>query len=393
LLGVAAPSWNWVCDELRELYDKSLLHNRTRSNKWYSDLAKVILEPQEHKGDKKYAKDLRKIPLIPLIDGTWRCPPSEDDPIYFSVSLGTTIPPGLPLSLVDEGACTCPKRKKLFRLLGVKDCDASNVVKRVLDYHAKISSAQPDHIITQLKYLYKMRKHLQPGDMKCVRFMCSGAEKGLRRGTSTYADISAGGELQQLFSGYADAHFLDGQYFANLDITERTTFAEWLHETASVSLAPRFIATNPSGLHSDFQWLLDNKSGQVLTILLQHWGIYEQLMTKKAKDTLAGHEFMCQSGVRTALREAYIPLRKLVENTQHFGDSDDCNFLALPSGDPEDWKFLSSLGVGLDDGLDFYLWILNQSGFVDHTDVSKSRQLYLAIQSRAYSPSEKRKVK
>ena len=391
-LGVTAPNWGWMCDKLQELHDESLLHIRMRSKEWCSDLAKVILEPQEPRGDRKYARDLRRIPLIPLADGTWRCPPSKDDPIYFPASLGTTIPPGLPLSLVDEEACACPKRRKLFRLLGVNDCDVPNVVERILDYHAKFSSAKAVHLIAQLKYLYKMREHLRPGDMDKIYFECS-ASKHFQRGTSTYADISVGGELQQLFSGYSEAHFLDGRYFAELDPFERAKLAEWLGETASVALAPRFIAIYSCGLHRDFEWLLDNKSDQVLAILHQHWSLYNKDMTNIVKDTLAGHKFMCKSGGRAALRKTYIPLPTLVEKTQAFGNADDCHFLALPSGNLKDWKFLSSLGVGLDEGLDFYLWVLNQSGFKEHIDVDKSKQLYLAIQSRAFSPIEEEKVK
>lgn len=91
--------------------------------------------------------------------------------------------------------------------------------------------------------------------------------------------------------------------------------------------------------------------------------------------------------------ETYIPFPKLLEKTQAFGYADDCHFLALPSDNPKDWKFLSSLDVGLDEGLDFYLWILNQSGFRDHIEVEKSKKLYLAIQSLAFSPTEKLKVK
>jgi hypothetical protein len=392
LLGVTAPDWKWLCYKLQELHNKNSLHSRMGSKEWCSDLAKVILEPQEPGSDRKYARDLSSISLIPLADGTWRCPPSKDDPIYFPASLGTVIPPGLPLSLVDEEACACPKRRRLFLLLGVKDCDVPNVVKRILDYHAKFSSAIRDNIIAQLKYLYKMREHLQPGDMDKVYFACS-ASRHLQRGTSAYADISVGGELQQLFSGSSDAHFLDGHYFAELDPFERAEFAEWLRKTASVALAPRFISTYSHGLHRDFVWLLANKSDQVLAILRQHWSLYNKCMTNTARDTLAGHEFMCKSGNRAVLRKTYIPFPQLLEKTQVFGYADDCHFLALPSGDPKDWKFLSSLGVGLDEGLDFYLWILNQSGFKRHIDIDKSKKLYLAIQSRAFSPPEELKVK
>ncbi|KID97303.1 ATPase-like, ATP-binding domain protein, partial [Metarhizium majus ARSEF 297] len=389
-LGVSAPNWRWVCHRLQELHDESLLHIRGRSKVWYSDLAKVILGPQEPLDHTKYARDLRTIPLIPLADGTWRCPPSECEPIYFPSSLGTTIPPGLPLSLVDAEACTCPKRRKLFGLLGVKDCDAPNVVERIINYHINFRLAKPIHLIAQLKYLYRMQEHLRPGDMDKVDFVCSNSE-GLRRGTSTYVDTSISGELQQLFSGYSDAYFLDSRYFAEFGSSDREKLAEWLADTAGVALVPRFNVA--SGLHRDFKWLLKRKSNQILAILYQYWDCYKENLTNAANVTLASHKFMCRPECRVPLRKTYIPLPTLVEKTGAFGDADCCHFLTLPSGDPENWKFLSVLGVGLDQGLDFYLWILNQPGFNNHKDVDKSRQLYLAIQSRAFSPTDKRKVK
>jgi hypothetical protein len=147
------------------------------------------------------------------------------------------------------------------------------------------------------------------------------------------------------------------------------------------------------GLHKDFKWLLNNKSDQVLSILCQHWAHYEEAMTNTAKDTLADHEFMCESGVRAALRKTYIPLPTLVAEGQRLGNTNHCNFLDLPSGDPMDSKFLSTLGAGMKDGLDFYLWLLDQIRFVKHIDVEKSKELYLGIQSQATLPRHAEKVK
>jgi hypothetical protein len=390
-LGITAPTWKWVSDKLQELHDGGLLLTKMQSKEWCSDLAKVILAPQAPRGDRTYASDLGRIPLIPLADGTWKCPPSGDENFYFPASLGTTIPPGLPLNLVDEDACTCPKRVRLFRLLGVQDCDVPNVVERILEYHDELSSATGVHVIAQIKYLYKMREHLVPGDMKKVSFACS--KKSLKKGTSIYADISVGGELRQIFSGYSKAHFLSNSYFVGLDPFEKSKFAEWLCETASVALAPRFISGNSSLMHRDFVWLRYNKPDQLLDILRQHWSLYKKIITSSVKQRLAYQGFACKSGVLVELCNTYIPLPSLVEKVQTFGNAGRCNFLALPSGDPNEWKFLSSFGVGVDEGLDFYLWVLKQPGFIEHIDVDKSKELYLTIQSEAFYPSEKEKVR
>jgi hypothetical protein len=391
-LGVTAPDWDWVCNNLKDLHNKKLLDSKMQSAKWCSDLARVILESVKP-NDAKYARDLRGIPLIPLTDGTWRCAPSKDDPIYFLASLGARIPPGLPLSLVEENASACPMRKKLFRHLGVKDCDVPSVIELILAYHTKLTSARPDHIIAQLKYLYEKRDHLQDGDMEKIHFVSSPPISQLLKGTSIYANISSGGELEQLFSGCSKVRFLHKDYFVGLKSTERRMLAEWLRQTASVALAPRFIAASSHEIHADFKWLLDNRSDQVLATLRQHWTIYREIITPKARDTLANHEFLCWSGSTAALEKTRIPLRTLVRKTKTYGTVRNCDFLTLPSGDPEDWEFLSNLRVDLDDGLNYYLWVLCQSGFQNHVDVDKSKKLYLKIQSRAFSPFEKNRVK
>ena len=59
MLGVTTPSWVWACVKFRELQDDSLLHCRLRSKKWCSDLANVIVQPQEPSGDSKPNFNLR----------------------------------------------------------------------------------------------------------------------------------------------------------------------------------------------------------------------------------------------------------------------------------------------------------------------------------------------
>jgi hypothetical protein len=83
---------------------------------------------------------------------------------------------------------------------------------------------------------------------------------------------------------------LHKDYFVGLSSTERRMLAEWLRQTASVALAPRFIAASSHEIHADFKWLLDNRSDQVLAILRQHWTIYREIITPKARDTLANHD-------------------------------------------------------------------------------------------------------
>lgn len=466
-LGVKSPSWKWACEKIHGLYTSNFLRVKMQNKDWCSDLAKVLLKLQEPGGDGRYTISLGKIPLIPLADGTWRCSPSEKDPIYFPVTSGETIPPGLTFSLVHEDAYACPDRTRLFRELGVKDCDIPDIVRQILDYHtkgprdhtaspgpkkssakcyhqdwwskvegrtecpqcgtwryhflkcpecktkacakckdgirasghgvAKIQSAYPPYLVSQVRYLYKVRErlgHLRFGEMKNIYLECP-KSKYLLMGASVYADITVDGKLQQLFSSYSEANFLCDSYFQGLDLVGKSEFAEWLRKQARVALVPRLIDDSQEvspGLHRDFIWLLDHKIDQVLTILYENWGVYGAKMTNTAREEIAGRTFLCNSGARAALNTTYIPLPTLVEKAEAFGNT-NCDFLTLPNGDPMEWKFLSSLGVGTDDGLDFHLWILKQRGFRMHNDIDHFKKLFRAIQTRTFTPNEVAKVR
>jgi hypothetical protein len=391
-LGVTAPTWLWVVRNIQSLHDAGLLAVKLQDKEWCSDIAKVILDAQDASETTK-ASDLRDIPLIPLTDGTWCSSPTVDGSIYFPVSLGMTIPPGLPLSLVDEAACLCTNRRRLFRLLGVKDCEAPDVINRIFDYHTSLTSAEEDHIIVQLKYLYTMRGYIRSsGDMRKILFSPSDPDEFLREGSSMYADIA--GKLQQLFSGYEDVTFLSTSYFDGYSPSEKFALAEWLEQTTDMALAPRLHAPPSFDIHKDFQWLLNNKSNRVLEILRQNWAVYEKhTITRAIIKALGETEFLCRSGSRVALRKTFLPIPALLEKVKAFGNPESCNFLSLPSGTSEDWKFLAIFGVGLGDGLDFYLWLHTQRSFQEQRNVNFSRQLYLALQSRAFSPAELQKVR
>lgn len=140
-----------------------MLHGSHRTTEWYSDLAKVLLEPKH-----RYIDDLDDIPLVPLEDGTWRTAPSASGPIYFPASLGTIIPSGLPLTLVKREACDCPHRMRLFNFLGVKDCDVDNIIERILDHNKMFRYANAKDIIAQVIYLFKAKAYVKPEDMRKV---------------------------------------------------------------------------------------------------------------------------------------------------------------------------------------------------------------------------------
>ena len=337
--------------------------------------------------------ELKNVPLIPLVDGTWRCPPSIQEPIYFPASQGIMIPPGLDLSLVDAEACACPQKKELFRLLGVKDCDVSNVVERILDYHSNRNSAAPVTLIAQVKYLYRAREYLQHGDMMNVLFPTTNRKNTCIKGSSLYIDTSTSGELKQLFSRYREAYFADPRLFEGLDTLEKSSFVTWIETSANAASMPRIRSLSSDSLHADFAWLLKNRPERILDILEDNWTIYHSCLTPQIVDVLSTTSFECRSGARIALRETYLPSPSLLERSEVYCDPKKCHFLEVPTETPSAWKFLRDLDVGVEEDLSFYLWLLKQPGYEENAEISKVKQLYIAIQSHGYDPAEEERIR
>jgi hypothetical protein len=384
-LGVTTPNWEWMCEALQKLFDEDVLQSRMGNNDWYYGLAEMILE-----ASRKFSKDgsdlegLSAIPLIRLRDGTWQCPPPEDDPFYFPLSSEAVIPPGLSLSFVDEEACACPTRRRLFMFLGVRNCTVHEVAKRIIDHQANLELEYTDDMAAQLKYLYKMRRQLGFVNLEKIRFRCSTCDSR-HSGCSIYADISTTGDLKQLFSGYDNAHFMRNDYFAGLEPQIKAKFVKWLGKTMGVAMTPRLVTRRGHVLHTDYEWLLNTKKEHVLDALRQNWFSYSKSEKETVHDMVVDREFMCRSGNVAWLFETFLPLPELTRIAEDLGDYNKMRFLSLPSGEPKDWRFLSDLGVGVAKGVSFYLWILLHPS--ESSNVQKAKQLYLAIQSSA-SPGD-----
>lgn len=390
-LGVSSPDSRWVSKKLEDLQRSGSLHNRNRSSPWYSDLAKVILTPPASTRHSTYVSELHSMPLIPLSDGRWSVAPTASSPIYFPQSLGARIPSGLSLTLVEEEAGECSHRVELFELLGVKYCDASNIVKEIVGYHTRFTRANHSDIVGHARYLYHAKDQLMGDDMKKIYFDVSSGSQ-FWKGSRIYAHGPSSSELVELFSGYEEARFLHPAYFQDLHGMEKWQFIDWLESTVDIATVPR-LRTGSDGMHADFRWLLENRNDRILDIIRRHWDIYSSQVTSQIKLQLADSSFLCQTETPVSLRHSFIPLPDLVESSREICGSDPCSFLVLSGGVPGDWKFLSEFGVGTKDNLDFYLWILEQPGFKANPSVERAKKLYSKIQERTGSSAEKLRVR
>jgi len=104
------------------------------------------------------AKDrVKSLPVIPLRDGRWV--PGKTPHIFFPGSSSAwELPGGLGFLVVESNAGKDSRRANLYRLLGVKDSNSTEVSKLIVDTHAS-STFNPDvvsraDLVSQVKFLY-----------------------------------------------------------------------------------------------------------------------------------------------------------------------------------------------------------------------------------------------
>jgi hypothetical protein len=272
----------------------------------------------------------------------------------------------------------------------VKYCDTSNIVKEIVGYHTRLTRANHSDIVGHAKYLYHAKDQLIGDDMKKIYFAVTGGS--FLKGSSLYTDSSHSTEFSELFSGYGDARFLHPDYFQDLHAIEKMQFIDWLKSEADIATVPR-LTTQYGGLHDDFRWILENRSDRALDIIRRHWDVYSSKVTSQIQQQFAHRAFLCQTGNLVPLRQSFIPLPDLVQKSHELCGSDSCSFLVLSGCLPRDWRFLSMFGVGIEDSLDFYLWILEQPGFKVNPSVERAKKLYSEIQLRAGSIAETARVR
>jgi hypothetical protein len=144
--------------ELTSLLRNAVGEFKAKPNDWHSHLASILIRlPQT------YSSQLASLPLVPLSDGSWMA--ARGRQILFPSTMAEfELPGGLKLSVVHSGAAADPKRRNLFKLLGVGDLNKKEpIIRHIQDLHisnrTNSSSLSRAALISQIKFLYSMWKN------------------------------------------------------------------------------------------------------------------------------------------------------------------------------------------------------------------------------------------
>ncbi|KAB8229009.1 uncharacterized protein BDW43DRAFT_289566 [Aspergillus alliaceus] len=133
----------------------SRMHAPDTSDDWHTRVADILIEACP-----KWSTRIRRLKIIPLVGGAWTSISASNSSIYFSFIARYKIPSTTGVCLVEPSAELNPRRKALFRLMGVKEAEVPDVRRWVLN---SLNKNIPDLGTSRkhLAFLYQTA-HLDP---------------------------------------------------------------------------------------------------------------------------------------------------------------------------------------------------------------------------------------
>lgn len=382
---------------------------------WHSRAAKFLSTPFEKDWFDRQL-DVQAMPLIPLKNGKWTT--VKDGKVHYSDTNGILIPEDLGLRLLDSTAARNPDRKNLFDNLGVtfaSSTDIRNLIFQRYNENHEMSSRKINlqDSIAHLRYLYCTH---ETGASKCPG-LCVYDHKSIPIRPSSYDVYLSTNEQYSAYEllkkitdnkgqveapGY-EVSFLHPAYLESTppETSRSSAFELWLQTYIGVRKRIPLISQGLLGerFTPAFNYVISNRPEMVLGTLKFCWGQTGKAITPSAEKLLCNMEVLYEGSGKIELHKTYLPVSGLKERcTKFLTGCEKFPFLQLPEllkgESQQDWAFLTKLGVGTSENLEFYLRVLDcilganklASSVLDPLRIF---QLYEAIQSQCWGSEEK----
>lgn len=349
---------------------------------WHSRVAKILISAVSAD-----SKRVRKLPLIPLIDGEWKSARSvKEKAIYYSHCEGYPIPTDLSLNLVNPQAEKVPARKELFDYLGVVKPLVSDVRRAIIRRHSAESNIDLKDSCQHIRFLY-LTAHLDRSSDSAsgydsVRLFDRQNRRRLPRMSTIFFPgsdpYSAEGLLEPRESEGTDkgapgldVSILHSHYMEDCPTPpegERRTWRTWLKEV--LHIRDTVPLTRSGGLSEECLYIAKHRPERFLGFLVKSWkdGGATIMANPKLIKELLGTKVLCENGDIYPLRRTYVPAPELAYIRQFLTEGEFFPWLHVDAS-LRNGAWLSSLSAmaeSLNFGfpqseLEFYLTVL---GFV-----------------------------
>src|SRR6202040_1978019 len=120
-----------------------------QSSIWHEEVCQKLYEiPNTRKGRRDLNREIHRLPIIPLSDGSWASGDSNSV-IFFDTELAG-IPQDLGIQFLEADISPASWRHKLFKRLGVREADCQFVANKILTHHR--NNWLPDSVHSMLSH-------------------------------------------------------------------------------------------------------------------------------------------------------------------------------------------------------------------------------------------------
>lgn len=215
----------------------------SKATAWHSRVARLLCHHfsngryQSHSSVFQAFKVLR---IIPLDDGSWVSGAScATKNAFMDQGRRISLPTGLRFCFVQASAADDRDRRQLYRLLGVKPCDETEICKMILDSHATMLFSPPlEILISHAVYIFRAHYLPQYGQSLRLRLLDSNL-------TSRHQDrfhLPFGGQgkaLRRLFADdFSGITWLHPDYEDGVTEGERQNWFQFLYSLEGVYRLP-----------------------------------------------------------------------------------------------------------------------------------------------------------
>ncbi|KIW17396.1 hypothetical protein PV08_04590 [Exophiala spinifera] len=357
-LGVTPFEISHFVELLAQYISEHMASFSSNPTAWHSRVARLLCNHFSHKPHQPNTllQNFKALRIIPLDDGSWVSGAScTTKPVFMEQGRRIALPTGLNFCFVQASAADDRDRRQLYRLLGVKPCDETEICKMILASHATMVPWPPMKIlISHAVYIFRARYKPQRGEALRLRLYDSNLTT--RFGGRVHLPFGTKGKaLRRLFADdFTDIIWLHPDYEDSVKEGEREDWFEFLYSVEGVYQSPPL---HLGGRLSDAMRhiLTRNGSKEFLRILKTQnhsasGQIRGDLRTWEAKTLTAdisNVEVSTDQGVRK-LCETILPSLSPISLGL-------LPILQLVDPQQTDWKFLHKFGVQTERSLDLYV--------------------------------------
>ena len=389
ILGVSTLSNDQFLNDLGGMVTADPVSFRNRPEDWHAGLANALVP---FTSTVAYIDILRKIPLIPLTDGSWV--PADTDPVFFVGDLQlNNFPVGDAISIIDPQVSTNVSRCNLFRSLGIKRVQKAQLCTYICKAHCASTFAPEKwttgQLVAQATLLFQ--SSFRPPEGADLWFAtlnngrCKGSELYFR---GKYGKDSCAARIfQQLEKKFPILH---PDYVACKPCGK--SWDSFLTDNLHLSVVPRLVSLSKADpksfrLSDEFRYIFQTcHHSDVLEVLNEYWHTYSTWLEADCTQTGTSATMLLKdiadvivqtSAGSTLLRDSVLPGLDQQLQGVHLPSLE----LDRPVNDLQKDRLIR-LGIAVVADIQYYLSCLKSISKQFHPDFDTLSYIYEQIQER-----------